>query len=170
MVLEGYSPFRSARLDDPVLAAVAAFARETSTYVISVPNDSGDALLVSIGGTSPGSGLAAGGRSDGSVIVDVQMRDDRLAITLSDDGSPFDPFGREAPDKAARDANRARQAEITTEISETIALERTSLGTSPGLPRTLVEHVFSRGEAVVLGDARDVGRGPAGASRRPRRG
>ncbi len=38
-------------------------------------------------------------------------------------------------------------------VAEPVALERTALGTSPGLPRTLVEHVFSHGEAVVLGDA-----------------
>ena len=38
-------------------------------------------------------------------------------------------------------------------VAEPVALEQTALGTSLGLPRTLVEHVFSRGEAVVLGDA-----------------
>ena len=38
---------------------ICARRGESSTYVITVPNDTGDTLLVSIGGTSPGSGLAA---------------------------------------------------------------------------------------------------------------
>ena len=38
-------------------------------------------------------------------------------------------------------------------VAEPVALEQTSLGASAGVPRTLVEYVFSRGEAVVLGDA-----------------
>ena len=48
-------------IEAPGVQALETCARrgEASTYVISVPNDSGDTLLVSIGGTSPGSGLAA---------------------------------------------------------------------------------------------------------------
>jgi serine/threonine-protein kinase RsbW len=34
----------------------------------------------------------------GSVTVDVELHRDRLAITLTDDGKRFDPFGRAAPD------------------------------------------------------------------------
>lgn len=41
-------------------------------------------------------GLA--GRPDGQVILEVQLDGDRLLVTLSDDGLPFDPFGRAAPD------------------------------------------------------------------------
>jgi anti-anti-sigma factor len=41
-------------------------------------------------------GLA--GREDGSVTIDVELHPDRLAVTLADDGKPFDPFGRGAPD------------------------------------------------------------------------
>ena len=43
-------------------------------------------------------GLAATGRETGSVTVDVKLNPDRLVITLTDDGSAFDPFGRAAPD------------------------------------------------------------------------
>lgn len=41
---------------------------------------------------------AGGGRDGGSVTVDVGLRGDQLVITLTDDGTPFDPFGRAAPD------------------------------------------------------------------------
>jgi serine/threonine-protein kinase RsbW len=41
-------------------------------------------------------GLA--GREAGDVTVDVGLRPERLTITLTDDGAPFDPFGRAAPD------------------------------------------------------------------------
>ncbi len=41
-------------------------------------------------------GLA--GREDGKVTIDVELRPDRLTVTLVDNGQPFDPFGRAAPD------------------------------------------------------------------------
>ncbi len=34
----------------------------------------------------------------GEVIVDVELHPDRLIVTLSDNGRPFNPFGRSAPD------------------------------------------------------------------------
>ena len=34
----------------------------------------------------------------GEVTVEVELRRDRVAVTLSDDGRPFDPFGMAAPD------------------------------------------------------------------------
>lgn len=43
-------------------------------------------------------GLA--GRADAEVTVDVELRPDLLTVTLTDDGTPFDPFGRAAPDTA----------------------------------------------------------------------
>jgi hypothetical protein len=48
-------------IEAPGVQAEETCARrgESSTYVITVPNDTGDTLLVSIGGTSPGTGLAA---------------------------------------------------------------------------------------------------------------
>ncbi len=41
-------------------------------------------------------GLA--GRAGGRVTMEVQLDGDRLVVTLTDDGAPFDPFGRAAPD------------------------------------------------------------------------
>jgi anti-sigma regulatory factor (Ser/Thr protein kinase) len=40
-------------------------------------------------------GLADDG---GEVIVDLDLDADRLVVTISDDGQPFDPFARSAPD------------------------------------------------------------------------
>ena len=40
------------------------------------------------------------GRALGEVTVAVELRADRVSLTLTDDGSPFDPFGRAAPDTA----------------------------------------------------------------------
>jgi serine/threonine-protein kinase RsbW len=39
-----------------------------------------------------------GGRQGGSVTVEVELGADRVRVTLSDDGAPFDPFGMAAPD------------------------------------------------------------------------
>jgi anti-sigma regulatory factor (Ser/Thr protein kinase) len=41
-------------------------------------------------------GLA--GRERGEVTVAVELRTDRVSLTLTDDGRPFDPFGMAAPD------------------------------------------------------------------------
>lgn len=38
------------------------------------------------------------GRDAGSVTVEVQLDQERLTVTLTDDGPPFDPFGPTAPD------------------------------------------------------------------------
>lgn len=47
-------------------------------------------------------GLAGRGRGQGqegaSVAVEVELLPDRLAVTISDDGAPFDPFAVAAPD------------------------------------------------------------------------
>jgi serine/threonine-protein kinase RsbW len=40
------------------------------------------------------------GRESGEVTVEVELRTDRLSVTLTDDGAPFDPFGMAAPDTA----------------------------------------------------------------------
>ena len=40
------------------------------------------------------------GRESGEVTIDVELGADRLSVTLSDDGRPFDPFGVDAPDTA----------------------------------------------------------------------
>ena len=40
------------------------------------------------------------GRESGEVTIDVELCTDRLSVTLTDDGKPFDPFGMDAPDTA----------------------------------------------------------------------
>ncbi len=40
------------------------------------------------------------GRESGEVTIEVELRTDRLSVTLTDDGKPFDPFGMAAPDTA----------------------------------------------------------------------
>ena len=40
------------------------------------------------------------GREGGEVTVEAVLRTDRVCVTLTDDGRPFDPFGRAAPDTA----------------------------------------------------------------------
>ncbi|MEX2181450.1 MAG: anti-sigma factor antagonist [Gemmatimonadaceae bacterium] len=37
-------------------------------------------------------------REDGEVTIDVDLQSDRLTVTLTDNGKPFDPVGRAAPD------------------------------------------------------------------------
>ncbi len=38
------------------------------------------------------------GLDPSSVTVEVELDQDRVTVTLADDGTPFDPFGRDAPD------------------------------------------------------------------------
>ena len=43
-------------------------------------------------------GLAGEGAARGEVTIGVELQQDRLTVTLSDNGTPFDPLGRAAPD------------------------------------------------------------------------
>jgi serine/threonine-protein kinase RsbW len=40
------------------------------------------------------------GRAGGEATVEVELRPDRVSVTLTDDGRPFNPFGTAAPDAA----------------------------------------------------------------------
>lgn len=40
------------------------------------------------------------GRDPCSVTVDVELDQERVTVVITDDGAPFDPFGRDAPDTA----------------------------------------------------------------------
>jgi len=40
------------------------------------------------------------GQEDSKVTVEAELRPDRVSVTLTDDGRPFDPFGMAAPDTA----------------------------------------------------------------------
>jgi len=46
------------------------------------------------------------GREGGEVAIAVELGADRLSVTLTDDGTPFDPFGAAAPDTAGSVAER----------------------------------------------------------------
>lgn len=77
-----------------VTAAFAAFA-ERNGLPPAVRRD----LLVALDellANCVSHGLA--GRSDGEVRVEASVADDRLRVTLSDNGRPFDPLARPAPD------------------------------------------------------------------------
>jgi hypothetical protein len=58
---ETFAKLAPTRIEAPEVDAVQTCARRgaRSTYLITVPNDSGDTLLVSIGGTPPAAALAA---------------------------------------------------------------------------------------------------------------
>jgi anti-sigma regulatory factor (Ser/Thr protein kinase) len=47
-----------------------------------------------------------GGREGGAVTVEAQLYPDRVSVTITDDGKPFDPFGVAAPDTALPLAER----------------------------------------------------------------
>lgn len=77
-----------------VNAAFAGFA-ETHALPAAVRrslNVALDELLVN----AVSHGLAE--REAGLVTVEVELDQERLTVTLTDDGPPFDPFGRIAPD------------------------------------------------------------------------
>ena len=40
-------------------------------------------------------GYGFAGREGGEATVEVELAPDRVSVTLTDDGRPFDPFGRE---------------------------------------------------------------------------
>jgi len=40
----------------------------------------------------------AAGRDPCSVTVEVELDQERMTVTVTDDGTPFDPFGQDAPD------------------------------------------------------------------------
>ncbi len=46
------------------------------------------------------------GRAGGEVTVEVELGGDRVTVTLTDDGTPFDPLARAAPDTALSVAER----------------------------------------------------------------
>jgi anti-anti-sigma factor len=45
-------------------------------------------------------GFAGRGGGSGEVTIELELGTDRLSVTLTDDGTPFDPFSRAAPDTA----------------------------------------------------------------------
>ena len=51
-------------------------------------------------------GFAGGPGGGGEVTVEAELGPDRLSVTLTDDGPPFDPFGTATPDTALPMADR----------------------------------------------------------------
>jgi len=47
-----------------------------------------------------------GGRVGGAVTVEVELQADRVSVTITDDGKPFDPFDVAAPDTSLPIAER----------------------------------------------------------------
>lgn len=47
------------------------------------------------------------GRDPCSMTVEVQLDQERVTVILTDDGAPFDPFGRDAPDTTLSVEERA---------------------------------------------------------------
>jgi anti-anti-sigma factor len=92
------SQFRVAIGADPggvemVMATFTSFAEEHA-----VPDTVRRSINVALDELLANS-LAYGLTGEGSeVVVDVELQRDRLIVTVSDDGTPFDPFGRSAPD------------------------------------------------------------------------
>ena len=75
----------------------AAFARFAETHALPVTvrrsvNVALDELLANA--------LSHGqsGRDPCSVTIEVELDQERVTVILTDDGTPFDPFGRDAPD------------------------------------------------------------------------
>jgi len=75
----------------------AAFARFAQTHAL--PDGVRRSLNVALDellANELSHGMA--GRDTGLLTADVELDQDRLTVTLSDDGPPFDPFGQAAPD------------------------------------------------------------------------
>ncbi len=75
----------------------AAFAEFADTHALSAKvRRSLSVVLDELMANVLSHGLA--GRDAGSVTVEVALDGDRVSVTLSDDGPPFDPFGEAVPD------------------------------------------------------------------------
>lgn len=75
----------------------AAFAGFAETHAL--PADMRRSLSVALDellANALSHGMA--GRDAGSITVEVELDQERLTVTLTDDGPPFDPFGPAAPD------------------------------------------------------------------------
>ena len=74
-----------------------AFARFTQTYAL--PDAVRRSLSVALDellANELSHGMA--GRDAGLLTVEAELDQERLTVTLADDGPPFDPFGHAAPD------------------------------------------------------------------------
>ncbi len=88
-----------------VAGVAAAFAEFADAHALPVPvRRSVNVVLDELLDNVLSYGFA--GRPDGEVTVEMELGGDRLRLTLTDDGPPFDPFGAAAPDTTLPVAER----------------------------------------------------------------
>lgn len=88
-----------------VAEASAAFAEFAAAHAVPAPvRRSVSVALDELLNNTIAYGFA--GRAGGTVSIDVELRSDRLCVTLSDNGRPFNPLEMSAPDTALPMAQR----------------------------------------------------------------
>jgi anti-anti-sigma factor len=99
--------FRLAIGTDPgeVAKVTAAFAEFADTHAL--PASVRRSLHVALDELLTNSMMHGfAGREGGAVTVEVELHPDRVSVTVTDDGKPFDPLGLAAPDTALPVAER----------------------------------------------------------------
>ena len=82
-----------------VAGVSAAFAKFADAHAVPAPiRRSVSVALDELLNNTISYGFA--GRRDGAVSIEVELRSDRLCVTLTDNGKPFNPFEMRAPDTA----------------------------------------------------------------------
>ena len=82
-----------------IAGVTAAFAEFADAHAVPAPiRRSVSVALDELLNNTIAYGFA--GREDGAVSIDVELRSDRLCVTLTDNGSPFNPLEISAPDTA----------------------------------------------------------------------
>lgn len=82
-----------------IAGVTAAFAEFADAHAVHAPvRRSVSVALDELLNNTIAYGFA--GREDGAVSIDVELRSDRLCVTLTDNGSPFNPLEISAPDTA----------------------------------------------------------------------
>jgi anti-anti-sigma factor len=82
-----------------IAGVTAAFAEFADAHAVPAPiRRSVSVALDELLNNTIAYGFA--GREDGAVSIEVELRPDRLCVTLTDNGRPFNPWGISAPDTA----------------------------------------------------------------------
>ena len=126
-------------LDEEFPALGVAPPRGLSTPAISSSSDDSGVAALDLQSL-----LKAKDTLSGEVVLD-RLLEKLIAVSLEVAGARY---GALILDERGQLAVRARGA-----VAEEVALEPMALGVARGVPRTLVEHVFGRGEPVALEDA-----------------
>jgi anti-anti-sigma factor len=84
-----------------VAGVSAAFAKFADAHAVPAPiRRSVSVALDELLNNTIAYGFAGRGGGDGAVSIEVELRSDRLCVTLTDNGKPFNPFETSAPDTA----------------------------------------------------------------------